>query len=533
MLNLVDNNLASLLLTAQGGALKFTVDQFGTKVGRFFGDGVVGGLTGGRLLRNLKEKSMETRMGSLCAEAREADMLLEALRESIGTQKFNAWFKHGTKLAIDEEHVEFTVPNPFVANWIETHYRPHIAQAIPKGIRGNRRILITIDSSLSSDLRKRQLDTQAEIVTKTTEGRVRSHPPAQPVRLRHKLEDFVVGDCNKLAYSAALSMANSREAPFNPLFVHGGCGLGKTHLLQGICSSAVGMRARGGNLVRRYVTAEQFTNEFITALRQKRIDSFRSKYRRVNLLAIDDVHFLSAKKATQDEFLHTFNALETAGSKIVMASDAHPRGVRQLNEQLMSRFVAGMVVEIHPPDRQTRVRMLRQYARGMKLRVPEDVVSFIAAHIRGSVRELEGALIRLGALAGLDGGKITLNMATETLSDHLARTDSALTLGQIEEAVSSHFGITPADLHSSRRTRTVSGARMVAVFLARRRTQMSYPEIARFMGKNHSSIVLAVQRMERILSEKGEVSWMTPMGPRSVRAEKLIDLLSERIDLGS
>lgn len=471
---------------------------------------------------------MDTATEPLRAET-DAAQLLVALEERIGPQKFNAWFKHGAQLKVDDEHVRLVVPNPFVANWIQTHYYSHIAEAIETHIEGDRRILITIDASLSSDLRKHQRDVQAQIVTKTAAGRIRHRSVPQPVRLKHKLEDFVVGDCNKLAFSAAAAMTAGRAAPFNPLFIHGGCGLGKTHLLQGICNAISAMRQTGKAITWRYVSAEQFTNEYITALRQKKIDQFRATYRKVDLLAIDDVHFLAAKKATQDEFLHTFNTLDTAGSKIVMASDAHPHQVGQLNEQLVSRFISGMVVNIQPPDQQTRMKLLRKRARNMKLHVGEDVLAYIAMHIRGSVRELEGALIKLAALAGLDGRKITMELASETLADHLARTGSALTLGEIEQIVAAYFGITPADLHSSRRTKTVSAARMVTAFLARRRTQMSYPEIGRFMGKNHSSIVLAVQRMEKLLAEGGKIAWMTAMGARSARADKLVDLLSEKI----
>ncbi len=472
---------------------------------------------------------MKTMKESVCAETGVAERLLATLQDRIGAQRFNAWFKHGTRLTVRDDHVKLTVPNPFVANWIEAHYQSEIAAAVETHVGDDRRILITIDPTLSTDLRKRQRDTQADIVTRTAEGRIRPRTPLPPIRLKYKLEDFVVGNSNKLAYSAALAMAGKAKAPFNPLFVHGHCGVGKTHLLQGICNALSRFRGNGAEGGWRYVTSEQFTNEFITSLRMKKIDKFRERYRKLDLLAIDDVHFLSAKKATQDEFLHTFNALETVGSRIVMASDAHPRLVGELNAQLVSRFVAGMVVKIDAPEQSTRVEILRRRARGMKLRVPTEVLEYIAMHIRGSVRELEGALVKLAALAALEEDPITLPMATNALADHLARTDSALTVGEIEAAVAGYFGITPADIHSSRRTRTVSAARMVAAFLARRHTQMSYPEIGRFMGKNHSSVVLAVQRMEQLLSDNGELTWMSPMGPKSLPAAKLVELLSEQI----
>ena len=454
--------------------------------------------------------------------------ILTGLQESIGPQRFNAWFRHGASLSIEDGHVKLSVPNPFVANWIDTHYQSELVAVVAEQSGKAMPVIITVDPSLTGTIRRSDLDRQAEMVAKATTGRSRPRRPLQPVGLRYKLKDFVVGQSNKLAYSAALAVTGQAQAPFGHLFVHGPCGVGKTHLLQAICNELPSMRRGGKPVACRYVTAEQFTNEFISALRAKRVDKFRALYRKLGLLAIDDVHFLAAKKATQDEFLHTFNAIESAGNQIVMASDARPRLVGQLNPQLVSRFVAGMVVRIDLPDRAVRMEILRRRARKLKLKVATEVLEYVAMQIRGSVRELEGALIKLAALAALDGGSISLSIATAALADHLARTDSAITLGDIEAVVATFFGVTPADIHSTRRTRTVCVARMVAMFLARRHTPMSFPEIGRFMGKNHSSVVLAIQRMEKLLASKAELTWTTPTGPKSVAAEGLVTLLTEQ-----
>ncbi len=456
-----------------------------------------------------------------------ARRILAFLQERIGPQKFNAWFRHGTQVSIENGHVKVSVPNSFVANWIESHYCALIASTAQEATGRSRPIMVMIDPALSGEVRKRQLDVQADLVAKSTSGRARPRRPIAVPALRHNLDDFVVGDNNRLAYSAAMMAAGGSRAPFNPLFIHGACGVGKTHLLQGVCSAV--SRQSGRHVAWRYVTAEQFTNEYIQAVRKKAYAEFRARYRRLDLLAIDDVHFLAAKKATQDEFLHTFDAIETAGKQVVMASDAHPRLVGELNEQLVSRFIAGMVVKIDPPNRATRMEILRRRAARMRLTVPDDVLDYIAAHVRGSVRELEGALVKLTALAALESGPITLDMAMRTLADHLARTDSVITLGDIEAITAVFFGITPADIHSTRRTKTVSLARMVAMFLGRRHTRMSFPEIGRFMGKNHSSVVLAVQRMEKLLSGNGQAKWMTPMGVKSMPAGKIIELLTEQL----
>lgn len=464
-----------------------------------------------------------------CAHDVVQDILTE-IEQRIGPQRFNAWFKHGVKLTVVDGRVDVAVPNPFVGSWIETHYQALIAESAEAADGRPHAVAVTVDPQLSGQVRQRQLDQQASQVEMEHSGRSRPRQQVQPSAARHQLTDFVVGESNRLAYTAALAMVGPGAPPFNPLFVYGTCGVGKTHLLQGICHAASKATAAGGRpQACRYVTAEQFTNEFIISVRQKKFAEFRQRYRELDLLVIDDVHFLSAKKATQDEFLHTFNTIESAGRRIVMASDAHPRLVAELNESLVSRFAAGMVVKIEPPDGVTRLEILRRRAAKMNLKAPDDVLEYIGMHVRGSVRELEGALIKLSALAALEGGGVTLSLAAAALADHLARTGSAITLGDIEAVVAAYFGITPADIHSSRRTRTVSLARMIAMFLARRHTRMSYPEIGRFMGKNHSSAVLAVQKLEGLLAAGEEVSWMTPAGPKSMPAKGLLELLAGQI----
>ena len=466
-------------------------------------------------------------MVSVRAEQEAVHKILASLQERIGTTKFNAWFRHGTQLAIDDGKLKLAVPNPFVANWIENHYLTDLGQIARDQAGQDLAVLVTIDPALSGDCGKRTLDNQAKIVQQAAEGTARPRHTPAPLTCRYRLEDFVVGSSNKLAYSAALAVVK-RKAEFSPLFVHGPCGVGKTHLLQGVCNQSP-RNAQGQPIRWRYVTAETFTNEFVSALRKKQVEQFRARYRNLDLLAIDDVHFLAAKKATQDEFLHTFNAIQSAGKQIVLASDTHPRLVGELNEQLTSRFLAGMVVKMEPPDPSTRLSILQGRVKRSGMDVAPEVLDYIARQVRGSVRELEGALVKLTALAALENGPITLDMATSALADHLARSDNAISLADIEAVVAPYFGVTPADLHSSRRTKTVSAARMTAMYLARQHTSMSYPEIARLMGKNHSSVVLAVQRMEKILADGDRIAWTSPAGPRNCHASELLSLLNEQL----
>ena len=473
---------------------------------------------------------MNTASGPSCVE-HTTQQIYQTLRQEIGPRKYNAWFKHGTRLIIEDAHVKIAVPNPFVANWIEGHYCSDVAKVVESHTGVKRPVIVTIDTELAGETNRTELDAQADLVHKSGSGQTRRPIQTRKTQtLGHKLDDFVIGKSNKLAYSAALAMAGVKAPPFSPLFVHGPCGVGKTHLLQGVCMQAAKIHYRGQPLTWKYVTCEQFTNEFIQSLRAKNIAQFRARYRKLDLLAIDDVHFLSGKKATQDEFLHTFNAIETAGRRIVLASDAHPHMVGALNEQLVSRFVSGMVVKVDTPDTETRLSILMRKAGRMKLKVDQDVLEYVANHVHGSVRELEGALTKLSALSALEGTPVGLELARNVLADHLSRTDNAITLGHIEAAVCAFFGITPADIHSSRRTRTVSTARMLCFFLARRFTQMSYPEIAQAVGKNHSSAVLAVQRMQKVLDAGGELKWTGPMGGKSMLASRLLEMLSEQFN---
>jgi len=465
--------------------------------------------------------------GTMRVQTDPAKPILLALRKRIGPQKFNAWFNSSTSISINDGEMKVIVANPFIAGWIESHFVDDLASACNE-ITGKRpRIAISVDPALNQRLHRGQRNLQANLVKRNTNGTTRGHRKVE-TKLRYRFEDFVVGPSNQLAYSAAVMVATQQSVPFNPLFIHGACGVGKTHLLQSICNAVAENNDK--KILWKYITAEQFTNEFIHSIRNKKTESFRKAYRQLDILVIDDVHFLAAKRATQEEFLHTFNTIAGAKKKIVMASDAHPRMLGKLTKQLISRFLSGMVVKIDPPDQETRVKILQRIAERLKLEVPDEILHYISLHIHGSVRELEGALVKLSALLELSGGTVTLEMAREALADYLARTDSAITLGQIESVVSAFFGITPADIHSTRRTHTVSLARAIVMFLTRRYTRMSFPEIGQLTGKNHSSVVLAVQRIEKMLAENQTCRWMTPAGPKSKKARELLDLLTKQIE---
>jgi len=461
------------------------------------------------------------------------DKINEAIARKVGQQRFKIWFKNSTRLIIEDDYVKVGVPNLFIGGWIENHFASQIQDVVADIAGRPMKVIFAIDPELFGSQRRRQLDSQAESVAKSTNPsshrRSRFNPQVQQ-SLRFRLESFVVGPPNQLAYSAASTVAAEPRTHFNPLFIHGGCGLGKTHLLQGICNTVLQTRPETNVL---YVSGEEFTNQFILALKMGKLDFFRRRFRQTDLLVIDDIHFLASKKATQEEFLHTFNAIDTAAKQVVLASDAPPKMIGQLSDSLVNRFVSGMVVKIEPPDFATRCAILRQRAETMNKDVPLPVIEYIAENIRANVRELEGVLLKLVAYAALSRLPITLSLARESLEDHIIRTDPIVHLSDIEAVVTTFFGITPADVHSSRKTRTISLARSLAMYLARKHTTMSFPEIGRFMGnKNHATVILACRKVKGLLKNNHEkpVIWESSAGRREMKAEILLHKLESTIN---
>ncbi|MBN2375680.1 MAG: chromosomal replication initiator protein DnaA [Sedimentisphaerales bacterium] len=453
------------------------------------------------------------------------------IAQKVGQQRHKIWFKNSTRLLLEEDYVKVGVPNLFIGGWIENHFTDQIRDAVQEVTNRPVKVIFTIDPDLFGGQRRRQLDSQAEFVSKSTSPVRRKKPQDKPrhhTALRHKLENYVVGNSNQLAYSAAKTVVAEPRTHFNPLFIHGGCGLGKTHLLQGICNAVRDIRPQTRFLC---VSGEEFTNQFVLSLKMGKLDNFRQRFRQTDLLLIDDVHFLASKKATQEEFLHTFNAIDTANKQVVLASDAHPKMIGELSDSLVNRFISGMVVKIEPPEFETRCSILRQRTRELKKNVPDSAIEYIAENLRANVRELEGALLKVIAYASLSSSPISLAIAKEALEDHIARTDPIVHLSDIEAAVTTFFGITPADVHSSKKTRTISLARSVAMYLARKHTTMSFPEIGRFMGnKNHATVILACRKINGYLGDQDTpVTWETPMGKREMKINPILEKLESSI----
>lgn len=461
--------------------------------------------------------------------------LRAAVAERLGDARFGLWFGEGVRLGVDGDALEVRVPNAFFREWMQGHFASSLIEAAESVLGRSMGLTFRVDGEAEPRVGDVIEPTAPDerrhpkIKIPTAPGQTPKAPPpvVQPLppsdrprmearrsrggmaasvtavatnaqtRVSRRLDDFVVGPCNRLAHAAAVEMAQSLGASYNPLVVHGAVGLGKTHLLEGV-SHAVRSQRPGLRVVQS--TAEAFTNNFLDALRGGTLASFRTRYRGAQMLILDDAHFLAAKRATQDEFLHTFNALINDGVAIVMAVDQHPRMIPRLTDELATRFLGGMVVKIDAPDPATRRAILKAKATARGVDVPDVVVAYIAEHLRASVRELEGALHSLIAHAVLTGKRIDLNLAKTALRDTIRHTAQAVALKDVERAVCQLFQIDAEALKSDSRARALSYPRMLAMYLARKHTGCAYSEVGRFFGgRNHSTVISA---------EKKVLSWL-------------------------
>jgi chromosomal replication initiator protein len=462
----------------------------------------------------------------------------DAIAERIGQQKFKIWFKNSTRLTLADGLLKVGVANPFISTWLESHFHADIAEAA-RAVIGDCQLMFTIDPLLAGRQRPSALEWHAQPALAQTANpalslskglssaaaarRVGSHGQ----KLKLTFDTFVVGQSNELAYNAAKAVVCDKQSPFNPLFIHGGYGLGKTHLLQGICDELRKTRPAANWL---YMSAEDFANHFVLALKTRKLDAFRSRMRQTDLLAIDDIHFLASKPSTQEEFLYTFNTLDLAGRQVVLASDAHPKTIGQLSEKLVNRFVSGMVVKIESPDFATRCEICRRYAKSINKHIGEDVISYIADNLRSNIRELQGAILKLVAFASLQNAKIDLAMAGMVLAEHIERCDPMVHLSDIESAVASFFGTTPSAIHSSKKDRTIALARHFTMYLARKHTRMSSSEIGRLLGdKNHATVLVACKKIEEQITQNAQLHWQGPAGNKVCQAREILELLEKSI----
>lgn len=418
----------------------------------------------------------------------EESALRAAVSQRLGEVRFGRWFGDGVRLALsgDGDALEVRVPNPFFRAWIQSHYSTTLLEAAEAVAGRSMRLSIQVHDEA-------QLPQGEVVESRPPQG----EPSIRSGRPPKRLEDFVTGPGNRVAHAAAREMAQSAGASFNPLVIHSGVGLGKTHLLEGIGHS-LRQAHPAQNVVQ--VTAEGFTNSFLEAMRGGSLNSFRTRFRSAGGLIVDEVHFFAAKRATQDEFLHTFNALIDKGVPIILSADQHPRLISRLSDELITRFLGGMIVKIEPPDLATRRAILQTKAAARGVDLPEPVIGYIAEHLRTSIRELEGALQTVIAQAALTGKRLDLNVAQAALKDTIRHTVQTVALRDVERAVCQLFQISAEALRSDSRARALAYPRMLAMYLARKHTGAAYSEIGQYYGgRNHSTVISAEKKVQKWL----------------------------------
>jgi chromosomal replication initiator protein len=410
------------------------------------------------------------------------DRVLEAVGRRISSRSFATWFGPTRFLGEDAASLRVQVPNNWFAEWLRTHYIVLIQQALRDADR----------SGLAVEFRAECAETACPVDPPAggETGLEATHPFVNP---RYTFSSFVVSSCNQFAHAAAMAVAEQPMRAYNPLYIYGGVGLGKTHLMQ-----AIGNRvARKGLLRMSYVSSEHFVNELINAIRFKRTMEFKERFRKVDLLLIDDIQFLAGKERTQEEFFHTFNALYDSSKQIVITSDVPPREIPTLEDRLRSRFEWGLIADLQPPDLETKIAILRKKAEAEGTDLPDDVALFVASSCKSNIRELEGALIRLIAYASMSGKPIDLDLARETLRDVIIPDSPAATTESIVKTVANFYNLKVSQLKARTNSHKVARPRQVAMYLCKQLTDSSLQEIGRkFGGKHHSTVIHAIQRVE-------------------------------------
>ena len=432
------------------------------------------------------------------------EQIADILSQRLPKQSYENWFKASRLSSENEGEIRVAVPNKFFKDWIETHYTEAIDDAI-KDLKLGKGLSFTIEGE-ANPLGEEQQPPTPDKAAVSSRRKAPAMPAAAVTKRRHTFlnarftfGNFVVGPSNQFAHAAAQAVAEVLYKAYNPLFIYGGVGLGKTHLMH-----AIGHRVLVDNpdIKISFVSSEQFMNEMISCIRYDRMAQFRQKYRNVDILMVDDIQFLSDKERTQEEFFHTFNALYDARKQLVFSSDRYPKEIPNLEERLRSRFEWGLLADIQPPDLETKVAILRKKAAIDGIDLPDDVSLFLAKKIRSNVRELEGSLIKLGAVASLSGREISVDMAQEVLKDILDETERAVTVDLIQKRVSDYYKVKQSDLKSKKRNQSIVLPRQVAMYLCRKLTDKSLPEIGKFFGgKDHTTVIHScknvTKRMER------------------------------------
>jgi chromosomal replication initiator protein len=428
------------------------------------------------------------------------DQVLARIETKVNRHSFYTWFKPTAFVADRDGSIRVRVPNALFRDWLTKHYAAVIEEALAEVERPGAPIVFLTDDVDSLSIP--DVPLPEPILPPIEEEPQAGADDLGILSPRYSFDTFIVGTSNQFAHAACRAVAEAPSRSYNPLFIYGGVGLGKTHLMHAIGHYVV---THLKNLQLTYISSERFMNEMINAVRYDRILDFRERYRSVDVLLVDDVQFLAGKEGTQTEFFHTFNALYDSQKQIVISSDCPPHEIPQLEERLRSRFEWGLIADIQSPDLETKTAILKRKAESEGITLADNVAIYIAGKIKSNIRELEGSLIRLIAYASLTGKEITLPLAQEVLRNVLQNDDRAVTIESVQKAVAEHYSLKVTELKSKNNSKSVALPRQVAMYLCKNLTTASLPEIGRsFGGKHHSTVIHSIKKIELLRTRDGD-----------------------------
>jgi chromosomal replication initiator protein len=440
------------------------------------------------------------------------EQVLNRIETKVNRHSFYTWFKPTSYVADDGGAIRVRVPNALFRDWLTKHYAAVITEALGELERRGTTVAFVTEDMPVAPVPVGPVEVPLEPGSLSPEA---DDGPAGGLAPRYSFDTFIVGPSNQFAHAACRAVAEAPSRSYNPLFIYGGVGLGKTHLMHAIGHYVL---THLKSLKLTYISSERFMNEMINAVRYDRVLDFRERYRSVDVLLVDDIQFLAGKEGTQTEFFHTFNALYDSQKQIVISSDCPPHEIPQLEERLRSRFEWGLIADIQPPDLETKVAILKRKAEAEGVGLPDNVALFIAGKIKSNIRELEGSLIRLVAYASLTGREISLSLAQDVLRNVLQHDDRAVTIEVIQKFVADYYQLKLAELKSRNNSKSVAMPRQIAMYLCKALTNASLPEIGKsFGGKHHSTVIHSIRKIEDLRKRDGDFNTLINTLSESLR----------------
>lgn len=425
--------------------------------------------------------------------------ILEIIEKETSKQNFSTWIRPIKFKNIDKTNINVSVNNKFFSDWIRENYKEKIEKIYESKFGEKKYLVISIEESeivIKKNVKEIKDDKKSDLNEKIIEKNINNFTN---INNKYLFNNFVCGPSNQFAHAASLAVANNPATTYNPLFIYGGVGLGKTHLIHAIGNEII---KNNQKYKVSYYSSEKFMNELVNCIRYGKMEEFRNKFRNMDVLLIDDIQFIAGKERTQEEFFHTFNALYESHKQIIVTSDKFPKEIPGLEERLRSRFEWGLIADIQVPDVETKLAIVKVKADQNNIKISDEVAYFLANSITSNIRELEGLLIRIGAFSSLTSTPIDITMAKNVLKDVLIEKSKEITVEEIQKIVSNYFNIKISDLKSAKRHKSLVIPRQISMFITRKLTDLSYPEIgANFGGKDHSTVIYAIKKIEKLISE--------------------------------